>query len=133
MSRRIVTTQLQAVGKAVEVDTYSDKLIKYIPADIVGAWIAVKGLVAGGAETLPKATILWIAFIVGAILAFLWTLRQTRDPDRRPAITQTVIATIAFVVWVIATGQPFELNPVYGSLILIAYTLVVPLVSPPES
>jgi hypothetical protein len=133
MSRRIVTKQLDSAGAKVEVDTYFDKLFKYIPADIVGAWIAVKGLIIGASD-VPKKTIFWIAFGIGVIVTFLWTLLRTKDPDHKPAITQTIISTIAFVIWVIALGGfPFNMNPLYGSLLLILFTLVMAMINPPES
>ena len=98
MSRRIVTEQLNASG-GVRVDKYSDKLIKNIPADIVAAWLAVTSLIAS-ASGVPSATILWIAFGVGVVLTALWTLRQTALPEKAPAVTQTLIATGSFIVWV---------------------------------
>src|SRR5690349_15561196 len=54
MSRRVraipqgapVVAGPAARSSAVEIDTYFDKVVKYIPADIVGAWVAVTGLVS---------------------------------------------------------------------------------------
>jgi hypothetical protein len=67
----------------------------------------------------------------------LWTWRQTSLPGQPPALTQTAISTLAFGVWVFALGGPFNFqawySPLYGSLLLIAFTLIVPLINPPES
>jgi hypothetical protein len=67
----------------------------------------------------------------------LWTWKQTQETHKSPAKTQILIATVAFAIWVAALGGPFEFWPsyerLYGSLLLIAYTLVVGLVTPPES
>jgi hypothetical protein len=135
MSRRIVTTQLDAVGAGVQLDTYFDKLIKYIPADIVAAWTAATGLIAGATDE-PQALLLWIAFAFGVVVTAVWTLRQTAEADKPPAVTQTAISTIAFGVWVFALGGPFAnlgwYSPLYGSLLLIAFTLAVPLINPTE-
>ena len=132
MSRRIVTQVFQRGDSTSKVDTYFDKLIKYIPADIVVAWITAKGLISTASD-VPKQNILWIAFGVGVILTFLWTLKQTYVKGQKLAFTQTVLSTIAFVIWVIATGVPFTMNPLYGSLLLIFYTLVIALINPKES
>ena len=54
-------------------------------------------------------------------------------PGRRPPATQAIISTGAFAVWVFALGGPFQFVPgreVYGSLLLILYTLVVALIDP---
>jgi len=141
MSRRIITKQLQSQGGGVPPDTYFDKVVKYIPADINAAWIFVSGLIKNDSSA-PQASLLWATFVAGIILTALWTLKQTtlkpiQNSLNRPAITQTVISTGAFMVWVFALGEPFSelgwYKPLYGSLMLVFYTLVVALVTPPES
>jgi len=137
MSRRIITSELQDAAGAAAPDAYFDRVVKYIPSDVVAAWTAAAGLIAG-AQNIPKDTILWITFFVGLILTAGWTYRQTTIPGKITAVTQILIATGAFVVWVFALGGgPFSslawYNPVYGSLLLIAYTLLVALIVPGES
>ena len=134
MSRRVSTKSYEAAGGPA-ADTYFDKVVKYIPADIVGAWTAVTGLITG-ATKVSSTTVLWIVFVVGVVLTAAWTWKQTTEPKRKTAVTQIVISTIAFVVWVFALGGPFATwgfyNPVYGSLLLIGYTLVVGVINPTE-
>lgn len=134
MNRRIRTVAYQAPG-APAADTYFDKVVKYIPADIVAAWVAVNGLIQS-ASGAPNTALLWVAFVVGVILTAAWTWKQTSAPNKPPAITQIVISTVAFIVWVFAMGGPFQslgfYQPLYGSLLLILYTLVVGLINPPE-
>ncbi len=136
MSRRIVTTPAKGLGAARPVDTYFDKVVKNIPADIVAAWVTVTGLISAASD-VPVATVLWIAFAFGLVLTFFWTLRQTREAGQPPAYTQSAIAAGAFAVWVLALGGPFATlafyRPLYGSLLLIAYSLVVAVINPPES
>jgi hypothetical protein len=134
MNRRIVTAQHEAVVKeaAPDLDGYFDRLVKYIPADIVAAWIAVIGLVAT-AQDVPKTTILWVAFVIGVILTGGWTYKQTGKPAAK---TQILISSCSFVVWVFALGEPFAsmsfYRPLYGSLLLILYSLVVGFLIPKE-
>lgn len=135
MSRRIITTQYQTGASKAQVDTYFDKVIKYIPADIVGAWVAVTGLINSSSD-VSTSLLLWIAFLVGTILTTFWTLKQTSVPEKRSAFTQAAISTGSFIVWVFALGGPFATlsfyRPLYGSLLLIFYTLVVGLINPSE-
>lgn len=134
MSRRVAAAGGAPPLPPVEIDTYFDKVVKYIPADIVGAWVAVTGLISS-ASGIPRQTVLWVAFGVGLILTAWWTLKQTTVPGRRPGVTQAIISTGAFAVWVFALGGPFQHVPgqqVYGSLLLILYTLVVALIDPRE-
>lgn len=41
MGRRIVSDQLEAKADAAKIDDYFSKLLKYIPTEIVGGWIAI--------------------------------------------------------------------------------------------
>ena len=135
--RRIRTTKFEAAGGAPGVDTFFDRVAKYIPAEIVSAWVAAKGVIEAAA-TQSKQIVLWICFGLGVVLTALYMLKQTAVPGKPPAITQTLIATGAFVVWVIALGEPFSSllgqseQALYGSLLLIFYTLAVGLITPKE-
>jgi hypothetical protein len=106
--------------------------VKYIPTEIVSAWVAAKGLVESAA-TSSRQTVLWICFAVGVVLTVLLILKQTSGPEQPPAIKQTAISTVAFVIWVFALGEPFTSllgqtnQSLYGSLLLIFYTIVVAL------
>src|SRR2546427_734121 len=100
----------------------------------VGAWVAVTGLISS-ARDIPRQPILWVAFGIGLILTAWWTWKQAAVQGRRAPVTQAVISTGAFAVWVFALGGPFQQVPgreVYGSLLLILYTLVAALINPKE-
>jgi hypothetical protein len=132
MSRRVITTQLQGAGTG-KVDGYFDKIVNYIPSDVVGAWIFASAAIKE-ASNVPVNTILWIAFAVLFLITPFWTWRWTTDPGEPPAITQITISTFAFAVWVFALGGPFATigfyRPLYGSLLLVLFTLLVALINP---
>jgi hypothetical protein len=129
MSVRIRTQAFQgAGGPQPPLDTYFDKVIKYIPSDIVGAWVAATGLIKT-ATGVPTEKVLWISFAFGLVATAAWKFKQTHLP------IQAAISTGAFLVWVFALpGGPFEplswYNHLYGSLALIGYTLTTALVNP---
>lgn len=133
MTRRIIAKQPEAVS-GEEVDTYFDRVVKYIPADIVAAWTAAAGLIASAGPNVNAKMLLWVAFAVELILTPFWILKQTTKPNKPPAVAQSVIGTCAFFVWVFALGGPFVnlifYKPIYGSLLLIFYTLIVGLKVP---
>lgn len=135
MGRRIITSQLESKGGEAKLDGYFDKLIKYIPTEIVGGWVAITGLIKG-ASNIPTNTILWILFIIFTALTSVCILKQTFEPKKPLAIKQTSISTVAFIIWVFALGEPFNTlsfyNPVYGSISLILYNLVIPLINPAQ-
>lgn len=132
MTRRIVSGTLQATGQR-PVDTYFDRVVKYIPADVVAAWVATLGIVKSGGG---DAIVLWVAFVFGLAITFLWVLRNTSERGKPRAYTQCAISTAAFAVWVFALGEPFASaipnQAMFGALLLIAFTLAVGLVVPKE-
>ena len=62
MSRCIVEAELQKSEKKSDVDNYLDKIMKYIPSEIVGVWITIKTMVEGN-NNVPENSILWGIFI----------------------------------------------------------------------
>jgi hypothetical protein len=140
MGRRIVTRQLQGMApgaKGASMDGYFDRVIKYIPSDVVAAWTAVTGLVNADAQA-PQNTLLWILFGLFTLLTAGWTWKQTTGGGKLSPTIQILLSTLSFIVWVFALGGPFVslegfYRPLYGSLALIVYTLAVGLVIPKES
>jgi hypothetical protein len=132
MSRRVVVKQELGPSNP-PVDTYVDRVIKYIPADVVAAWVAVVGIV-DSAKSTSSSTVLWCALAFGLIFTFLWTLRQTKDSAGNGSSRQALISSVAFLVWVFALGKPFEslswYDHLYGSILLIGFTLSVALLDP---
>jgi hypothetical protein len=104
--------------------------VKYIPAEIVAVFVAIDGVLKAASNVLPS--FYWLMFVVLLGLTALYTWRFTAVKGLPPAYVQIVISTVAFAVWVFALGGPFRFlewyNPVYGSALLMVYTLVPPLV-----
>lgn len=136
MPRRIRTVSLQSSG-GPESDKFFDRVIKYVPADVVGAWVAATGIIASsGGSPASHATMLWVAFAFGLIFTAAWTYRQTSEPGKPTAALQIVVATLAFAVWVFALGGPFAsllwYQQSHGSLLLIAFSLVTGFLVPKD-
>jgi hypothetical protein len=138
MGLRIVSEQFQSGAESnISPDDYTARLRKYIPAEAVGFWLAVNGMIQSANDDVPKAGLLWLLFIVGLVFTFGWTRRQTNEPGKSTAWTQIAISCGAFIVWVFADGGPFAASwtsyePLYGSLLLITYTSAVAFVIPSE-
>jgi hypothetical protein len=117
------------------LDGYFDRIIKYIPSDLVGAWVAITGILKSFQKIDPNFMIIqWIVFSLGVIFTTLWTWRQTTEPGKPLAVLQILMSTLAFIVWVIALGGPFATVPgyqeYYGSILLISFTLAAGLLIP---
>lgn len=132
MTRRVQTVAFHAAGAAPAIDTYFDRVVKYIPGDIVAAWVTVSGLVKAAGNGVPQGKTLWLCFVVGVVLTAAWTWKQTSVTGLPAAAKQIAVSTIAFCVWAFALGAPFDTlswyHPLYPSLLLIGYTLAVGLV-----
>jgi hypothetical protein len=57
MTRRIVTTRMQAAGEQAAPDDFGARIVKYIPADVVAAWVALVALVPASAAS--RTAVLW--------------------------------------------------------------------------
>src|SRR5436190_23486193 len=135
MPRRIMTTAYQGLEGGTP-DTYFDRIVKYVPADVVAAWTAVTAAVKGASASVPAPTVLWVCFAFGAIFTPFWVLGQTHIEGKPKAYTQALVATLAFIIWVFALGEPFSFlsfyNGLYGTLAIIAFTLISGWIVPKE-
>jgi len=139
MGRRIVSSQFQTRGSnGQSPDDYADRIMKYIPTEAVGFWLAVSGMIQSAGEDIPKAGLLWLFFVIGLVLTFGWTKRQTSEAGKPVAWVQIGLSCVSFMVWVLAAGGPLVATwegyqPLYGSLLLVTYTAAMGFVVPPES
>lgn len=129
---RVYTARDAACDARTSEDAYLTKIVKYIPAEIVAAYVAASRALEGAKDQVPLETVLWIVAGVLLVLTPVWMLFAAAEPGKpRPAF-QAWAATLAFACWVFALGGPFEFQawyrPVYGTLVLILVTLVIPLV-----
>ncbi len=112
MGRRIVTGATPPAGPsggapAPTTDDYLSRLAKYIPAEIVGLFLFVTGVIPetpGPSNTTAQ----WVVFAVCCVLTFVYMWHATRREGGKALWPQVILATIAFPVWVFAIGGPFK-------------------------
>lgn len=131
MSREIRSPQEVAIPVMPSQNAFKDRLVKLIPSEIVTAYITLYGLItSNGGEN--QRLFLIIAFVSLLILTPLYLIKVSEVRK----IGQITFTTIAFIIWVMATGgfnilfpgtTIFE-NNFLGSMLLIIYTLVIPFV-----
>ncbi len=109
MNRTIV----HAGGKREEPDKddpYREKLLKYVPAEVLGAFIPLMVAAAAAFDEGDRwhDRVLWIGLIAGAIgtVGYLARNASTRPRARRPLMHFYVLALVAFVAWALATSEP---------------------------
>jgi len=111
----------------VKPDDYLNKIIKYIPSEVVALYITLYGVALAAKNGIPFGLITWLIFVVGVLGTVLYLWRIAKVNDR----SQLLISTGAFVVWVFALGGPFSdlswYHAVYGALLLPIYTFFIPI------
>lgn len=125
---RVVNAADVAANPNLKEDNYIQKVVRYIPGEIVAAYTTASGLVLS-AQGIPTVTVLWIVIVVLGVLTPLWLKYATAIPGKSAAVFQIVVGTIAYLVWVfaLAGGTLFAwYNPLYGSLLLLFFTLATP-------
>lgn len=140
MSREVITreetqqgvsfqaTPAAPAGSAATADQYADRLMKYIPGEVVSLFILLNGLAANAPETIPRVPLQWGVF--GILLVGTWFyLRRILHVTKWQ---QLVISTVAFVIWVFFLGGPFTslswYDQFYGTFLLPLYTFGVGLI-----
>jgi hypothetical protein len=128
---RVYTARDAACDATTAEDAYLTKIVKYIPAEIVAAYVAASRALEGARDQVPLEASLWV--VTGALLALtpVWMLFAAAEPGKPRPLFQALAAVLAFACWVFALGGPFEFQtwyrPVYGTLVLILVTVVIPL------
>ena len=111
----------------MQLDNYWARVVKYVPGDVIAAWLALSGLLAG--RTTAKIGVL-------IVITPISVLRATRVKGLPPARVQAMLSTVAFAVWVFAIGQPFShysfYDASYGGVAIILFTLVSGLIDPEQ-
>src|SRR4051812_26184378 len=108
---------------AREPDAYGDRLLKYIPAEVITIFVSLAcAISAEGAHSPP-----WLIWGVFVFLLICTPLYLQRLQGVKKTV-QLVISTGAFAVWVFSLGEesPFSslawYHPIYGAVVLPLYT-----------
>ena len=134
--RQVITPRNIALVKAqlpdeekekVKPDNYKERLIKFIPAEVVTLYLTVYGIASAARDEIPFEVFIWIIFAVGIIGTPLYL----RFVERVRGLSHIIISTLAFAVWVFALGGPFLqlswYHQVYGAILLPIYTFFIPI------
>jgi hypothetical protein len=109
-------------------DDYGERLIKYVPAEVLAFYITASAF-AGN-----DVTMLWVAFGVGSLGTFGYALLRSpkKKIEANPRGVGFFLAVLAFACWAVGTTPEFakllELQPKAGGFILLCGAFLVPLV-----
>jgi hypothetical protein len=113
-------------------DTYLDRVGKYVPVEVVAAYLALNGLF----PTPDSRSVLWMRGFFALCWAltpiYVWRLSQGTPP--KPWRIQAAMSSVAFPIWAFAIGgiafQGLDVPKAVASALLIVFSLVAGLVQP---
>ena len=112
-----------------DTQSFQDKVVKLIPTEIVGAYMVLAGIIP--ASSAKVGTLIVSAVLL--VLTPLYLLRISKVTN----VVQLAVTSASFVVWVYSLGGPFAAwgiyQPYIASIVLILWTLVIPLVVSPKA
>ena len=95
-----------ADGRKKAADNQVERVIKYVPTEIISGYLGLSGLVSVIPETLAyKALLIWGLFVLGLIFTPLYLMRSNPQGQQW---AQIPISTAAFFFWAYALGGPFS-------------------------
>jgi hypothetical protein len=98
------------------------KLLKLIPSEIIAAYLAVQGLIPAGSKK-------WGLTIVSLVFLIITPL-YLRFVQKVERVTQIVISSLSFIVWLYCLGGPFVSFNLYigwiASVVLLIWTIFIP-------
>ena len=119
-------------------DSYLERVGKYVPAEIVAAYIALIGFAANVSPASKQAALIVIFGVcLVATPLYLWRMGKTS----RVKAVHIVLSSLAFIVWAYAVGDggifgAAGLNiydPNWASIVLVIFTLASGLIEPREA
>ena len=129
-------SMLLARRRLVEADdTYLDRVAKYVPIEVVAAYLAINRLFLVTDPNRGPFVTLEVAFGLCwlATPLYVWRLAQVSPPKRWKA--HAVVSSIAFPIWGFAIGgllfKDWADQPTLPSVLLILFSLFAGLI-PPE-
>jgi len=111
-------------------DGYLSRLVKYIPSEVIALYLTIDPLMRSAPESDPIIYwVYWAVFAAGVIFTplYSWTIQEVKE------ISQLVISTFAFVVWVFAIGGSFttlhwQYQPLCAAILLPFFTFLTPII-----
>ncbi len=108
------------------LDRYQDKLLKYIPAEVIALWVLMNSNLTAAEKN--GTGLEWVVFGVCCVGTYFYLQRINNVSNQK----QLTLSVLCFVVWVFAIGGPFTglrwYEPWIAGLVMPAFTFFVPMV-----
>ncbi len=130
--------KLEANGAAGEGDNYRDRLLKYVPAEVLAFFLPITALIANlqvptDTTQAKKDLFLKLAVWVGAAGSAIWLgINASKQAKaERPLPHMYVLGPIAFLAWAVATNEASAMyllnsNIKVGAIVMMFVVFVLP-------
>jgi hypothetical protein len=120
-------------AKGHEFRAYADRTAKYVPGEIIAAYVSIGGILKSVNAADPlRLPVGWMVFALCLVVTPVY-LNLFND-KKRPNRSHLAVSTVAFAVWGYALGGPFEYAGIYkswlGSVLLVVFTVLSGLLEP---
>lgn len=113
-------------------DGYLEALVKNMPSETVGGYLATLGIVSGASPPEALLWVIWGTFLIATPL-YLWLTKPDNESTPRPWWQVWIFSPIAFLVWSMTSGGPWasidKAAMIGGVLVLLLSAVIFPLVS----
>lgn len=127
--RALVIKEVSATSKIdAQFRAYFERLIKMIPAEVIGLYMAGSGIIPAEPSWMLIA---FSAFCL--ICVFVVRIWGTADPEKNlpPQGVPVLIAAGAFVIWLYHIGGPFVSLGIHvpwiGSILIVCWSFIIPI------
>jgi len=114
-------------------DNYLNRLIKYIPAEIIAVYSLIEGILKSNKSNPNIANIYWWVFAILFIMTPIYLFKA----QKVKSILHLIISSFSYAVWVSALGGPFvyldNYDPMYPAILMPLYTFAVGFLIPNET
>ncbi len=122
----------QSAASGEEFKGYLDRLMKMIPAEVVGLYLVGNGFVPTADPNYGLVLSVWtLICLIGVIVVKAYGTADVPN-HTPPDWVHVAISSVAFFIWVYSIGGPFTAFglsvPYIGSLLVLAWTFFIPIV-----
>jgi len=112
--------------------TYSERLVKYIPAEVLAGYIFAGSLISS--INSPTGRVIYLVVLIVLCLIAIPIQYQKLIERGKRARKHMFISELAFLAWAYGIGGPFAVlgwhHPAMAGLILVAFTFLAPWFEP---
>jgi len=111
-----------------KLENYWGSLVKYIPAPMIAGYKIAEEmfLAAGRTSEMPLVFILFLAITPLAVAAIAREGATLTMEYLRSIKVQIVMATLAFIIWIMSTSRWLTVDPLWGTVFLLLFTIGAP-------